>query len=141
MRRGEEEIPKRLDRGEGEDEEGKEAAGEVEVGEESGEGAGEGGVVIQDEVGVGVFSFSGRSGVGLEGVQRRARSKASSFVKAERFRGRDRSGDDAGLPFASKGERETVHRGPMAGWIIHLAGPYLNILTLFRRSSNLRFIV
>lgn len=57
---GEEEIPKRLDGGEGEDEEGKEAAGEVEVGEESGKSAGEGGVVIQDEVGVGVFSFSGR---------------------------------------------------------------------------------
>lgn len=46
MRRGEEEIPKRLDGGEGEDDEGKEAAGEVEVGEESGKSAGEGGVVI-----------------------------------------------------------------------------------------------
>lgn len=63
--------------------------------------------------------------MGLEGVQRRPRSKASSFVKTKRVRGRERSGDDEGLPLASKGERETVHRGPVAGWVALPAVPEL----------------
>lgn len=74
------------------------------VGEQGGEGTGEGGVVVQNEVGAGGGGNGSR--MGTEGVQRGFRSKASTG------RWRPGSEEEGGVPSLEGSERGTNHRLP-----------------------------